>query len=313
MKGLTIVSTGYYAPSKRVTNDEFTKVLDTSDEWITSRTGIHARHFSEGEDTTDLAYQAAVKALEGYDPQDIGVIIVASITNTYLTPSTACLLQKRLGLAEDVFAFDLNAACSGFEYALSVARAQLAFSAKPYALVIGAETLSSIINFKDRSTCVLFGDGAGAVLVKSSDRLYLDMQGAIGNDEALFCKRQDGYLEMQGREVFRFATGAIEKCIRTLLERAHLAVNDVDYYILHQANGRIISHVYKKLKADPAKFYINLNEYGNTSGASVPLALAEMNEKGLLHPGMKIMLVGFGGGLTYGANLLEWQEESLCG
>lgn len=305
MNGIQVIATGYYVPPKRVVNDDFTKTLDTSDGWISTRTGIHARHFSAGEDTTDLAYQAARMALEKVDKQKIGVVIVASMTNSYYTPSTACLLQKRLGLPENIIAFDLSAACSGFEYALSTARSLLQTSTSPYALVVGAETLSSILDFSDRSTCVLFGDGAGAVVIGLKDSLYLDLHGARGNETALYCER-DGKLHMQGREVFRFATSVIEKCIRTLLAQADLSADEIDYYVLHQANGRIISHVYKKLKVDASKFFINLDEYGNTSGASIPLALAMMNEQGLLKPGMKIMLVGFGGGLTYGANLFEW-------
>ena len=306
MKSIEIVKTGYYVPNKRVINDDFTKIVETSDEWITSRTGIKARHFVNEETTTDLAYQASLKALEGIDRSQIGVVIVASMTNQYYTPSTACLLQKRLGLREDLLAFDLSAACSGFEYALTVARSLLLTSSKPYALVVGAETLSTLLDFTDRSTCVLFGDGAGAALVQLKEGLYYDLQGSRGNEEALYASRQEGKLRMQGREVFRFATHVIEECIMKLCDQADLSVNDIDYFVLHQANGRIISHVYKNLKIDASKFYINLDEYGNTSGASVPLALAEMNEKGMLKRGMKIMLVGFGGGLTYGANLFEW-------
>lgn len=306
MNGIKVIATGYYVPPKRVSNDDFAKTLDTSDEWIVTRTGIHARHFSVDEDTTSLAYKASKMALANIDVKKIGVIIVASMTNSYLTPSTACLLQAQLGLEEDVLAFDISAACSGFEYALSSARSLLQNVSKEYALVVGAETLSSVLDFNDRSTCVLFGDGAGAVVIGLSDTLYLDMHGARGNNTALYCTRREGILHMQGREVFRFATSVIEKCIRTLLEKAHLEADDIDYYVLHQANGRIISHVYKKLKVDASKFFINLDEYGNTSGASIPLALAMMNERGLLKPGMKIMLVGFGGGLTYGANLFEW-------
>lgn len=306
MDGVKIVSTGYYVPPRVVTNDDFAKKIDTSDEWISTRTGIKTRHFVEGEDTTDLAYKACEKALENIDKSQVGMILVASITNTYFTPSTACLLQERLGLDEDVFALDINAACSGFEYALSLARSYMHFSKKKYALVVGAETLSSIMDFTDRSTCVLFGDGAGAIVLEKADALYLDYHGAKGQFEPLYASRKEGYMRMQGREVFRFATSSIAKCIQHLTEEAHLTYDDIDYFVLHQANGRIISHVYKKLKIPSDKFYINLNRYGNTSGASVPLALAEMNEKGMLKRGMKIMLVGFGGGLAYGANLLEW-------
>ena len=306
MKGISIVSTGYYVPSRRVENEVFSKTLKTSDEWITSHTSIKARHFVEDETTTTLAYRAALKAIEGIDKDEIGIVIVASMTNDYLTPSTACLLQKALGLQEDIIAFDLSAACSGFEYALSVTRALLYANKKRYGLIVGAECLSSILDFKDRSTCVLFGDGAGAAVVEKADKLYLDLSGARGNQEALYVSRNEQFLHMQGRDVFRFATTVILTSIERLLNEAKLSVDDIDYFVLHQANGRIISHVYKKLDCPAAKFYMNLDEYGNTSAASIPLALAEMNEKKMLKRGMKIILVGFGGGLTYGANLLEW-------
>lgn len=306
MNGIRIVNTGYYVPKKRVDNNEFSKMLETSDEWITTRTGIKTRHFVDDETTTTLAYQAALKAMEGIDKQEVGIIIVASMTNDYFTPSTACLLQKELQLDEDVIAFDLSAACSGFEYGLSVARSLLYMNKKRYALVVGAECLSSILDFHDRTTCVLFGDGAGAAVIEKANQLYLDLTGARGNQDALYVRRDEQILHMLGRDVFRFATSVILSSVEQLLKEAQLNVDNIDYFVLHQANGRIISHVYKKLKCQPSKFYMNLNEYGNTSAASIPLALAEMNEKKMLKRGMKIILVGFGGGLTYGANLLEW-------
>ena len=301
--GLKIISTGSYVPKKRVSNDDLSKLVDTNDEWITSRTGISYRHFASDQDTVELAFLASLKAIETIDKKKIGIIIAASITNPYHTPSIACLIQEKLGLPEDILAFDLNAACSGFVYSCHVAHSLLSASKKPYALIVGAEKLSSIIDFTDRSTCILFGDGAGSAVVAYQKSPFYQITGSQGNLEALYAKE---YLSMQGRAVFRFATHVIEKCIIDLLNVSQLDINDIDYFIIHQANKRIIAHVYKKLHIPADKFYTNLQEYGNTSGASIPLALDEMNQKKLLKKGMRLMMIGFGGGLTYGGNIVEW-------
>lgn len=311
MEGLKVLSTGYYVPTKVVSNLDFEKSMDTSDAWIVERTGIKNRHFVTDETNVDIGYQAAKKAIEnsGVEKEKIGIIIVATMSPDSLTPSTACLIQQKLGLNnQQVMAFDISAACSGFVYALTITNSLLQTMPNTYALVIGSEVLSNIIDFKDRGTCILFGDGAGALLVKNSQQLFVSYNDSCGEKEPLYAnvRGENNYLQMNGREVFKFAVKVVPLCIEKVLQQAKLSIEDIDYIVCHQANYRIISHVYKKLQYDPNKFFINLDEYGNTSGASIPLALGEMDEKNMLQPGMKVICVGFGGGLTWGATLLEW-------
>ncbi len=312
MSAPKILSTGRCLPARVVTNEELSKTVETSDEWVYSRTGIHARHFCEKESGLDLAMGAAQQALDraGLKPEDIGVCLVATFTPDYLTPSTACLVQQALGLPRDIPAFDLNAACSGFVYGLAVIRGMLSSLTRPYALLIGAEVLSRVLDFTDRSTCVLFGDGAGAaVLARDEGRLLAIRLGADGQREPLYCPgpgRGESLLRMDGRAVFRFAVEAVPRCIGELLADTGLTLDQVDAVVCHQANARIISHVIRQLKADPAKFYLNVHKYGNTSAASIPIALDEMAEEGRLRPGMKVLCVGFGAGYTWGGALLEW-------
>lgn len=308
MKGLKIVSTGSCHPQNAVSNDKLSETVDTSDEWISTRTGIRQRYFSEGETNVDLASNAAKQALErsGISADEIGACVVATFTPDNLTPSVACMVQNRLGLPKDAFCFDINAACSGFIYALNVARGILMQGGKKYALVIGSEVISRVLDFADRSTCVLFGDGAGAAVVTLSENAAYEFTcGADGND-AILSSPPSGGLQMDGREVFKFAVGIIPECIDTLLDKSQLTLDDIDYVVCHQANERIISHVVKKMKAPSEKFFMNLQKYGNTSAASIPLALDEMANGGLLKEGMKIICVGFGAGLTWGGVLLEW-------
>ncbi len=312
MEGIKILSTGYYAPQKVLDNFDLEKMVETSDEWIVSRTGIKKRHISDGEDCLELAYQAATKALEKVDKSKIGLIICATMTPDYFTPSTACLLQEKLGLNDqEVMCFDLSAACSGFVYSLTVAHSLLQNMGDKYALVVGSEVISKIIDFTDRNTCVLFGDGAGAVVVCNGPGMFASYCNSTGNLSALKApainqEDQNSYLTMAGQEVFKFAVKVIPESIKVILEKTGLEFDDIDYVVCHQANYRIIKNVYKKMKADPEKFYMNLQEYGNTSAASIPLALGEMDAKGLLKAGDKIICVGFGGGLTWGATLIEW-------
>lgn len=311
MTGLKIISTGYYVPKKVLDNHDFEEMVDTSDEWIVSRTGIKKRHFSEGESTADLGYLAALKAIENgkINKEEIGLIVVSTMTPDHFTPNTACLIQERLGLNDiEVMAFDLNSACSGFVYGMSVVKALLQDMKCKYALLIGSEVLSKLIDFKDRGTCILFGDGAGAVVVQKSDNLFVAYNDAGGKHDSLYADifAEDSYLKMNGQEVFKFASTVIPLSINKVLNEANLTIDDIDYVVCHQANYRIIANVYKKMDCDASKFYMNLEEYGNTSAASIPLALAEMDEKGLLKKGMKIILVGFGGGLSWGATLIEW-------
>lgn len=312
MKGLKIVSTGRALPTKVVTNDDMSRLVETSDEWIASRTGIRTRHFCEGETQADLAAGAASAALERgkVDVKDLCACIVATVTPDCSAPTSACLLQQRLGLPEDIPCFDMNVGCTGFIYALQVARGFLLQSERPYALVIGAEALSHITDFTDRGTCVLFGDGAGAAVVKlEEDSLYACTLGARGDSEAIFIEGpgpERPYIHMDGQKVFRFAVEAVPHCIHALLEETGLALEDIDWFVPHQANKRIIDHVAKKLKVPNEKFYQNMMRYGNTSAASIPIALDEMAEQGLLKRGQKILCVGFGAGLTWGGALLEW-------
>ena len=311
MKGLKIVSTGRALPARVVTNDDMSRLVETSDEWIATRTGIRTRHFCEGETQADLAAGAAAIALERgkVDVGDLCACIVATVTPDHSAPTSACLLQQRLGLPEDIPCFDMNVGCTGFIYALQVARGFLLQSGRPYALVIGAEALSRITDFTDRGTCVLFGDGAGAAVVTLADSLYACTLGARGDTEAIFIEGpgpERPYIHMDGQKVFRFAVEAVPHCIHTLLKETGLGLEDIDWFVPHQANKRIIDHVAKKLKVPGEKFYQNMMRYGNTSAASIPIALDEMGEQGLLEKGQKVLCVGFGAGLTWGGALLEW-------
>lgn len=310
--GLKIVAMGHCVPEKVVTNDDLSKIVDTNDEWISSRTGIRERRFVVGETGTSLAVGAVRMALEksGIALEDIGVCVVATVKADYLTPSNACMVQKELGLPNDIPCFDINAACSGFMYGLQVARGILMQSERRYGIVVGTETLSKILDMTDRGSCILFGDGAGAAIIELSDdhRIIGDL-GSKGDNEVLYCPNnsdEDRFVAMKGSDVFKFAVSTVPKSIDRLLEKAGVAADDIDYYVCHQANVRIIESVAKKCKQPMDKFYINLDKYGNTSSASIPIALSEMCEKGLLKPGMKIICVGFGGGLTWGGAYLEW-------
>ena len=312
MKGLHILSTGRCLPQRAVTNDDMSKIVDTSDEWISTRTGIKQRYLCKEETQLDLAVGAARQALErsGIDPAGLGACVVATFTGEYATPSTACLLQRELSLPEDMPSLDINAACSGFMYALEVARGLLLQNEKRYALVVGCEQLSKITDFTDRGTCVLFGDGGAAAVVELSDEhRYCSVLGAKGDTESLACPgiNQDGksYVFMQGNNVYRFAIDCIPRCIDEVLAKAGKTLDDLDYVICHQANERIIRHVVKKLGAREGQFYLNLSRYGNTSAASIPIALDELVSGGLLRPGMKVVMVGFGAGFTWGAVYLE--------
>lgn len=308
-QGLSIVGTGYCPGSKVVTNDDMAKIVDTNDEWISSRTGIKTRHMcAEGESTTTLALTAAKRALErsGVPKEKFSCVLVATMTGDYATPSTACLLQKELSLPEDIAAIDLNAACSGFVTALITCRSFLS-EQKPYALVIGAENLTRLLDFTDRSTCVLFGDGAGAVVVKLADvpfGSYLFSRGGF-EIQAEGAGYPVSHIRMDGRAVFRFAVEALPRAGRAALQSAGLSVDDIDHIICHQANERIIDHVVKRENLPKEKVYRNISRYGNTSAASIAMAIGEMDEKGLLHEGESLLLVGFGAGLTAGG-VIVW-------
>lgn len=307
------MSMGSAIPEKIVTNDDLSKIVDTSDEWISSRTGIKERRLSvEGETNYKFAAAAAKTAIEraGVNKEEIAAVIVATATPDYMFPSTACIVQKILELPEDVMSFDISAACSGFLYAVKIAKGLLENLDKKYAVVVGSEQLSRIVDFNDRSTCVLFGDGAGAAVIELSDNHeYYQKAWSRGDEEVLACKgpgNNDAYLTMDGQGVFKFAVKVIKEGIDAILQQKGISLEDIDYVVCHQANQRIIDHVRKKYNAPEEKFYVNLQKYGNTSAASIPIALEEMMSEGLLTEGKKIIAVGFGGGLTWSSALLEF-------
>ena len=314
MSGLKLLGTGSGLPGEILTNDDLARMVDTSDEWITTRTGIHSRRCcGPGESHTGLCLQAARQALEraGVGPEEIGVCIVATLTPDRLTPATACVLQKELGMGEDTVCFDLNAACSGFVYALHTAQCLLAAAPRRFGLVIGAEVLSRVTDYTDRSTCVLFGDGAGAAVVEWREDYpsICAVLGCRGNTEALripgVASGAPSYIHMEGQPVFRFAVETVPKCITQVLDKAGLTADDVDRFVFHQANQRIIDMAVKKLKLPPEKCTGNIARTGNTSAASVPILLDELVSQGALRSGQRALCVGFGAGLTWAGALLE--------
>ena len=319
---IKVIGTGMYVPNFKVSNQELESIVETTDEWITTRTGIHNRYIVTTENTVDLAYEAAHRAIKQshIDSSDIGLIIVATFTPERLTPSTACLVQARLGLNDQqIIAFDLNAACCGFVYALSVAEQFLKTKTVKKALIIGAEVLSKIMDWNDRGTCVLFGDGSGAVVVEYEQNLensfYLNSAGDEQdslittqiplNYPFIPSKVHPIYLQMNGQQVFKFAITAIKETITKLLEQTNLSLDDISLIIPHQANKRIIDKVVKDLKVSSEKFFLNVSEYGNTSAASIPIALHDAIKKQRLKNGDKVMLIGFGGGLTWGGCIIS--------
>lgn len=313
MKGLKILGTGRCLPDKVVTNDDMRAFVDPSDEWIRTRTGIQTRHFcAEGESTASLGVKAARLALEraGISPEDLGACVGCTVSADTAAPTVASTIQRDLGLPKHIPYFDLNAGCSGFLYGLHVTRGLLLQSDKPYALLVGAETLSRVMNFQDRGTCVIFGDGAGAVVVKLEEEApYAYTLGAEGSDDVIYIGgygSKEPYIHMEGQKTFRFAVEMVPWCIHELLGQSGLKLEDIDWFVLHQANKRIIDHVAKKLGMPGERFYQNIAHYGNTSAASIPIALDEMAEQGLLKRGQKLLCVGFGAGLTWGGALLEW-------
>lgn len=310
MNGIKLLATGGALPARAVTNDELSRMVDTSDEWIASRTGIRQRYFcGEGESALTLATAAAKQALErsGLRPGDIHCCVCATLSNDWAAPSMACMVSAALGLEESIPALDVNAACSGFLYGIATARGLLAQTGGRYALVVGCEQLSKLLDMTDRSTCVLFGDGGGAaVLDMGCEGEFGLVLGARGS----YAIRAEGpgpvpsRVEMDGKAVFRFAVDAIPKCVHGVLAQTGLTLEDMDWVVCHQANERILDHCIKKLGARPGQFYKNIGRMGNTSAASIPVALNEMNEQGLLKPGQRVLCVGFGAGLTWAGTLL---------
>lgn len=316
-----ILGTGSYLPEKLVTNDDLAKVMETSDEWISSRTGIRSRHISIKDTTTSMAVKAAKIALEdaGIMPEELDHIFVATLSGDHATPSTSCEVQKGIG-AVNAVCLDLNAACSGFVYGLSTAVAYAKAGMGNKMLIIGVETLSKILDWDDRSTSVLFGDGAGCAIVEADDsrEIYIDAGSDGCKGDVLTCEERhlNNFLvkdespmqqvAMDGQEVFKFAVRTVPKSINRVLESAGVSKDEIKYYVLHQANRRIIESAAKRLKEPMEKFPINVDQCANTSSATIPILLDEINKKGMLSPGDKIVLSGFGGGLTWGSVYLQW-------
>ena len=322
MENAKIIGFGLYTPKNLVENERLQEFLETSDEWIRSRTGIERRYISLDENTSDLAVEASKKALNqaGLSAEEIDLIIVATVTPDNFTPSTACIVQDKLG-AKNAWAFDINAACTGFIYALKLGRSLIRSGEAKNALIIGAETLSKALNWEDRGSCVLFGDGAGAIVLTSTEEdcgikcVNVKSDGSKGDSLViqglpLNSPFKDGevsknYINMNGREIFKFATKVMEESIVEILEKENIKIEDISAIIPHQANLRIIDYVVKRLGIPREKFVTNLQNYGNTSGASIPIALCESINEGNLKKGDNIIMVGFGGGLTWGAALIK--------
>lgn len=314
MNGIKLLATGRHLPSRCVTNDDLSRMVETNDQWIRERTGIVTRYLcGEGETNTGNALAAARQALErsGLSPEDIGLCVAATFTAEHGTPSLACELHHLLGLPETTPSFDVNAACTGFLHALEVARCMLAAGTlkTKRALVVGSEVLSRLTDFTDRSTCILFGDGAGAAIIELDENApFASVLGARGDAEVLRCGGAGiagDYIYMDGKAVFRFAVEALPRCAKEVAAKAGITLDDVDRFVFHQANQRIIDFAVKKLGADPAKCTGNIARTGNTSAASVPLLLDELVTSGQLTSGQKALCVGFGGGLTWAGALLE--------
>lgn len=321
-----IMGTGSYVPERILTNNDLAKIVDTNDEWITTRTGIRERRIaSDDEATSDLAFKAAEKAIidAGIDKNEIELIIVATMTQDHLTPSTAALVQDKLGIK--AAAFDVSAACTGFIYGFTAGYSFIKAGIYKKVLVIGAETMSRVTDWEDRGTCILFGDGAGAVVLGEvetggflASHLAADGSGAcelivpaggsrkVATAETI--ENREVYLKMNGREVFKFAVKAFPESVENVLTQQNLTADDIDIFIPHQANVRIIEAIAKRFKQPLDKFFVNLHKYGNTSGASIPIALDEASKEGRFKKGDKIVATGFGGGLTYGSILFEWSK-----
>ena len=309
MTGLKILATGAYAPKKTVSNYDLAKIVDTSDEWIKQRTGMNIRHHVSGEENhTLLAEMAAKEAIERakIDKKDIDVVIVCTVSADNYSPSAACLIQGRLGLEQNIIALDISAGCSGFIFGLETIRALMMARQSKYGLIIGAEVLSKKMDMTDRSTCVLFGDGAAAAVVELSNNLYSSVIGVDGDEEMIHIKVPDGYIYMDGQATYKFAVATVPKVIKEAVDKANLTYDDIDYFVLHQANLRIIESIAKKVNQPMDKFVVNIDKYGNTSAASVGLALDEAVNDGRIKSGDKVLMCAFGAGRTWGAVVVEW-------
>ena len=327
MRSSTITGLGKYLPPKTLTNKDLEEMVDTSDDWIKSRTGIEKRHIAADDvPTSELAYEAAVEALDraGLKADKLDMILVATVTPDMAFPSTSCILEEKLG-ANNVATLDIEAGCSGFVYGLSVAHQFIATGMYDNILVIGAETLSKIMDWEDRNTCVLFGDGAGAAVLQPTDKggflafdlgsdgsggksLYMPAGGSLNPASQETVQNKMHSIKMEGNQVFKFAVKRMSQASLDVIENAEMDTEDIDLFIPHQANTRIINSAAKRLDLTGDEVYVNLPEYGNTSSASVPIALTEAHEKNLIQNGDNIVLVAFGAGLTWASTIIEWNE-----
>ncbi|MDK2807773.1 MAG: 3-oxoacyl-[acyl-carrier-protein] synthase [Clostridiales bacterium] len=314
-----IIGTGMYRPEQVLTNEELSKIVDTTDEWITERTGIRRRHIAKEDTTVSMAVKASVQALENANigAEEIDLILFASFSANVLLPSAACAVQREIGASKAV-GFDINAACSGFVFAYNTAQMYLAGGQYQTILVIGAESLSHLLDWSDRGTCILFGDGAGAVVLRANEQAMfssvMHSNGAKADALTLESRHQADwemrlpatYIHMDGKAVFQFAIKEVPRAIEELMSTLPLGIEEIDWFLLHQANKRIIGSVAKRLSLSEERFPVNLMEYGNTSSASIPILLHELAQEGQLKRGQKIIMAGFGAGLSWGATYLEW-------
>lgn len=322
--GTRLIGTGSYMPDLKLTNEMLESMVDTNDEWIVKRTGIRERRIAQNTATWELALEAGRRALEdaALDASELDLIIVGTATPDFFTPSVSCMVQGKLG-ASKAMAFDLSAACSGFVYSVDVADSFIRAGKVKNVLVICAETLSRIIDYTDRSTCVIFGDGAAAAVFQASElegvlTTYMRANGTLGECLKAQCLPVEDplaqgpravcdhrFLKMAGSDVFRFTASAVPEAIDAVLHQANMTADQIDWFVLHQANVRILQMVTTRYGLDPKKVYVNIDRYGNTSGVSVALCLDEMRKNGQLKAGQHIVISGFGGGLTYGAALIR--------
>lgn len=322
-----IIGTGSYVPSYVIDNNELSQFVDTSDEWIRERTGVERRHIASDETVVSMAAEAGRRAIDSAKiaPEEIDLIIVSTISSDVILPCAACEVQKALG-AVNAVGFDLNAACTGFVLAFNTANAYMMSGLCKNALIIGSECLSNLTNWKDRRTCILFGDGAGATVLRAEEgKAFLPSAHSDGTKGAALTMKsrhdrngitkeilpqemikEEYFMKMDGQAVFKFAVKKVPEVIRDVMKSNDVKQEDVSYYILHQANRRIVEAVAKRLDEPMEKFPMNLNEYGNTSSASIPILLDELNKKGMLKKGKLIVLAGFGAGLTWGASIFRW-------
>jgi len=329
VRTVSIIGTGTYVPEKVVTNDDLAKIVDTNDEWIYSRTGMRERRIaSDDQATSDLAVEAAKAALidAGVSAGEVDLLIVATLSSDMPFPSTACFVQKKIG-AKNAYCYDLGAACSGSLYALETAKNQIACGAVETALIIGAEKMSAMVDWSDRNTCVLFGDGAGAMVLRATGAERGIMKGTFGSDGSLAnllwtpgggsrnpltaenIDQKSQYLKMEGREVYKQAVKQMTQSVRDALEINGLSSGDINLFIPHQANARIIEAIGKRLDVMD-RMFMNVEKYANTSAAALLIAIDEVAKSGAVAPGDLMLLVAFGGGFTWGANVVEWTKES---